>query len=46
MNLPGVPADQWEIDGGTLADQNPMYPVQDDVIMVVSLLELGEYMPD
>lgn len=46
VNLPGVSADRWPVDGGTLADQNPACPTQDDVIVMVLLLELVEYMPD
>lgn len=46
VNLPDVPADQWEVKGGTLADQNPTCPRQDNVVIVVPLLELNEYMPD
>jgi hypothetical protein len=45
VNLPNTPADRWEVDGGTLADQHPMCPPQDDVIIVVPLVELDEYMP-
>lgn len=44
VNLPDVPADQWEVGDGTLADQNPACPRQDDVVVVVPLVELNEYL--
>lgn len=46
VNLPQKVANQWEVDGGTLADRNPACPATDDVIIVVLLEELNEYMPD
>lgn len=46
VNLPDVPADRWEVNGGTLADQHPTCPAWDDVIVVVPLLEPDEYMPE
>lgn len=46
VNVPDVRADQWEVNGGTLADQNPTCPPHDDVVIVVPLVELDEYMPD
>lgn len=46
VNLPQKVASQWEVEGGTLADQNPACPATDDVIIVVLLKELNEYMPD
>jgi len=46
VNLPDMRADEWEMDGGTLADRHPACPAWDDVIIVVPLLELGEYIPE
>ena len=46
VNLPDVPADRWQIDGGTLADQNPTCPRDDDVVIAVPLPELDAYMSD
>ncbi|ELZ23825.1 hypothetical protein C477_01465 [Haloterrigena salina JCM 13891] len=46
VNLPQKVANQWEVDGGTLSDQNPACPARDDVIIVVLREELNEYMPD
>lgn len=46
VNLPDVPADRWKVDGGTLADKHPTCPLQDDVIIVVPMLELDEYMSE
>lgn len=46
VNVPSLRADQWEVNGGTLADQNPTCPSDDVVVVVVPLLELDEYMPD
>lgn len=46
VNLSNEQADQWEVGNGTLADQHPACPTRDDVIVVVPLLELDEYMPE
>lgn len=46
VNLPDASANQWEVDGETLADQNPTCPAWDDVVIVVPLLELEKYMPE
>lgn len=45
VNLPAKTADQWNINGGTLADQNPACPRQDDVVIVVLLQTLNRHMP-
>jgi len=46
VNIPETRIDQWEIEGGTLSDQNPGCPGHDDVIIVVLLLELDDYLSD
>ncbi|NKE37913.1 hypothetical protein GWG54_19360 [Natronococcus sp. JC468] len=46
VNLPQKVANQWEVNGGTLADQNPACPPEDDVVIVVLLEEFDEYMPN
>jgi hypothetical protein len=46
VNIPDVRAEQWEVDGGTLADKHPGCPRDNDVIIVVPLVELVDYMPD
>lgn len=46
VNLPDIPANRWQVDGGTLSDQHPTCRPQDDVVIVVPLPELDEYMPE
>jgi hypothetical protein len=46
VNLPNARADEWDVDGGTLADKHPTCPAWDDVIIVVPLLQLNEHMPE
>lgn len=47
VNVPGLLAMEWELgDGETLADLNPKCPDDDDVIVVVPLSVLEDYMPD
>lgn len=46
VNLPDVPASEWEVKGGTLADQNPGCPPDDDVVIVVVRSDLDEYLSD
>jgi hypothetical protein len=46
VNLPDARADEWKVDGGTLAEKHPTCPAWDDVIIVVPLLELDEYMSE
>ena len=47
VNVPGLDADEWEFeDEETLADKTPKYPDDDDVIVVVPLDVLEDYLPD
>jgi len=47
MNLPNETADDWDVgDDKTLADQNPGYPREDDVVIVVNEEELDDYLPE
>lgn len=47
VNIPGLTAEEWELESGdTLADQNEKCPNDDDVIIVVPLEVLENYMPD
>lgn len=46
VNLPAVKADQWEVDGESLADKNPECQETDDVVVVSPLLELEENFPE
>ncbi|WP_409226635.1 hypothetical protein [Halobacterium salinarum] len=46
VNLPGIDAEEWEFDDGeTLADRTPKYPNDDDIVIVVPLDVLDEYLP-
>lgn len=45
-NIPGLTAEEWEFEDGTLANRDEKYPDDDSVVVVVSLRELEEYMPD
>lgn len=46
MNIPALTAEEWEVEDGTLADMNPKIPDDDDVIVVVPLDVLEDYLPD
>jgi len=46
VNIPDTRIDQWDVEDGTLSDQNPGCPGHDDVIIVVLLLELDDYLSD
>ncbi|QCC60231.1 hypothetical protein DVR14_21100 (plasmid) [Natrinema thermotolerans] len=46
VNLPPVTADEWELEDETLADQNPKYPADDDVVITVEFETLDKVMPD
>jgi hypothetical protein len=46
VNIPGLTADQWEYEDETLADRNPKYPDDDDVIVVVPLTVLEGAVPE
>lgn len=46
VNIPALTAEEWEVEDGTLADMNPKIPDDDDVIVVVPLDVLEDYMPD
>lgn len=47
VNVPGLLALEWELgNGDTLAGRNPKCPDDDDVIVVVPLGVLEDYMPE
>ena len=46
VNIPALTAEEWEVEDGTLADMNPKIPDDDEVIVVVPLDVLEDYMPD
>jgi len=47
VNVPGIDASDWEFeDGDTLADRNKKCPEDDDVIIVVPLGTLEDYLPE
>lgn len=46
VNVPGVCAEDWITVDGSLADQNPKYPDDDDVIVVTPLGVLNGLLPD
>jgi hypothetical protein len=46
VNIPETRIDQWDVESGTLSDQNPGCPGHDNVIVVVLLLELDDCMPE
>lgn len=46
VNLPGATADEWEYDDETLADRNPKYPGDDEVVVCVQRDTLDDYLPD
>ena len=46
VNLPDVPANRWQANGGAWSTENPTYRPDDQVVIVVPLSELDEYIPD
>ena len=46
VNLPGKTADEWDVDGETLAEQNPECPDDDEVVIVVIKEILDKRIPD
>ncbi|MUV56721.1 hypothetical protein GJ632_04490 [Halogeometricum sp. CBA1124] len=47
VNIPGLKAKEWEFaDGETLADRNAKCPDDDEVIVVVPLDVLKEFLPE
>lgn len=46
VNTPDITAMEWEYEDRTLADRNPGYPTDDDVVVCVEREILDDYLPE